>query len=248
METLWTVAMRGGDRTGLDAAAVMALLWAGEITPGTLVCRAGHTQWVALQRDPELALALARAQHAAAGAARPAGGRDPGATPPPAPGEPWFYNVAPGRAILLDVVSVGFYSLVWAYRHRSWLERRAGPITSPFWQFRFDKWLPGEVASAAERVGVQDRVKVELAPINDALLVLSALCFCLLPIVLVIGFSRFSQLQNAAEVVNQAVAPGAPRPPMDVGEWASVLVGLGIWIGLPLLFVLNILLQIAAGH
>jgi hypothetical protein len=166
-------------------------------------------------------------------------------TPPPPAGEPWFHNVAPGRALLLHVVSAGTYALVWAYRHRTWLERRRGrPLTSPFWQFRADKWLPLELAGAARQAGVADRVTIDLQPINDALLVLSALCFCLLPVTVGIGVHRFLQMQKAAEVVNQAVAPGAPRPPMDVGEWLSVLVGLGLWIGVPLLVALNVLLAV----
>jgi hypothetical protein len=235
METLWAVATRDGQRTGLDTAAVIALLRSGEITPASLVWREGWPDWVPLRQVPELAGALAPAPGFGAR-------RDPASTPPPGPGEPWFYNVAPGRALLLWWASAGFYALVWAYRHRSWLERRAGAITSPFWQFRYDRWLPAEVASAAQRVGVRDRVKVTLAPINDALLVLSALCCCLLPIVLGIGVLRLTELQKAAEVVNQAVAPGAARPPMDVGEWVSLVVGLGVWIGFPLLFGLNLLL------
>jgi GYF domain 2 len=234
--SLWWVAAPGGVVGPAGAAQVLEMVRTGQATPASLVCRVGHTEWVALGRDPELALVLAQVQRGAPGRVE---------TPPPPPGEPWFYNVAPGRALLLDVVSVGSYALVWAYRHRSWLERRRGALTSPLWQFRADKWLPVEIASAAQRVGVAHRVTIDLQPINDALLVLSALCCCLLPITLGIGVHRFIQMQNAAEIVNQAVAPGAPRPPMDVGEWLSVLVGLGIWIGLPLLFALNVLLEAA---
>lgn len=234
--SLWWVAGPGGVVGPMGAAQVQEMVRAGQATAASLVCRVGQTEWVAVGSDPELAPALARAYVAPR----------PVATPPPPPGEPWFYNVEPGRALLLDVVSFGTYALVWAYRHRTWLERRQGPVTSPIWQFRADKWLPREIASAAERVGVRHRVTIDLQPINDALLVLSALCFCLLPVVLGIGVHRFIQMQKAAEIVNQTVAPGAPRPPMDVGEWLSVLVGFGIWIGLPLLFVLNILLEIAA--
>ena len=233
METLWWMAARGGVAGPVDTAGLMARLRAGEITPATLVCRAGDTQWVALQGVPELSLELAREHR---GPAR----HDPARTPPPAPGEPWFYNVAPGRAALLDVVSFRLYSLVWAYRHRQWLERRAGSITSPFWQFRFDKWLPAEIAGAAHRLGLRDRIRIDLSPLDNTLLVLSAFCFCLLPIVLVIGFQKLVQAQKAAEIVNQAVAPDARRPPMDLGEWVSVLAGLGLWIGLPLLFALNV--------
>jgi hypothetical protein len=233
METLWWMAAPGGVAGPFDTADLKRRLRAGEIAPATLVCRAGDTRWVAIQETPELSLELAREHR---GPAR----HDPAQTPPPAPGEPWFYNVAPGRAALLDVVSFRLYSLVWAYRHRRWLERRAGPITSPFWQLRFDKWLPPEIASAAHRLGVRDRVRIDLAPLNNALLVLSALCVCLLPIVLVIGFQKLVQAQKAAEIVNQAVAPNAPRPSMDLGEWVSVLLGLGMWIGMPLLFALNV--------
>jgi hypothetical protein len=235
--TLWWLAGPGGVVGPMGAQQVLEMVRTGEATPASLVCRVGQTEWIALGRDPDLAPALAGARQLAPGHVE---------TPPPPPGEPWFYNVAPGRALLLDVVSAGTYALVWAYRHRSWLERRRGPVTSPLWQFRADKWLPREIASAAERVGVRHRVTIELQPINDALLVLSALCCCLLPVVLAIGVHRFVQMQKAAEIVNQAAAPGAPRPPMDVGEWLSVLVGLGIWIGLPLLFVLNVLLEVAA--
>jgi len=233
--SLWWVAVPGGGVVGpFGAAQVLEMVRTGQATPASLVCPVGRTEWVAMERDPELAPVLAQARRAAPGRAE---------TPPPPPGEPWFYNVAPGRALLLDVVSAGTYGLVWAYRHRRWLERRRGPLTSPLWQFRADKWLPREIASAAQQVGVAHRVTIELQPINDALLVLSALCCCLLPITLGIGVHRFIQMQNAAEVVNQATAPGAPRPPMDVGEWLSVLVGLGLWIGLPLLLALNLWLE-----
>jgi hypothetical protein len=238
MDSLWAVVTRDGQRTGLDTAAVIALMRAGEITPASLVWREGYPNWVPVRQVPELAEALApspgfRGRH------------DAWTTPPPPPGEPWFHNVSPGRALLLDIASGGLYALVWAYRHRSWLERRTGhAISSAFWMFRYDKWLPAEVAAAAQRAGVRDRVTVTMAPINDALLILSAFCFCLLPVVLGIGVFRLRELQTAAEVVNQAVAPGAPRPPMDVGDWLSVLVGLGIWGGLLLLFALNLLVAI----
>jgi GYF domain 2 len=236
MQTLWTVATRGGNREGLDTPALMALLRAGAIAPSSPVWRAGYSAWVPLQLVPELALAIARESSIA-------GGHDPAAMPPPPPGEPWFYNVAPDRALLLDVVSAGTYSLIWAYRHRRWLERRGGPITSPLWQFRWDKWLPVEVVSAADRVGVLHLVRLDLAPMNDVLLVLSSFCCCLVPVILVVGVVRLGQVQKAAEIVNQAVAPNAPRPPMDMGEWVSVLFGLAVWIGAPLMLALNFWLK-----
>jgi hypothetical protein len=238
MDTLWAVMTRTGQRTGLDTAAVIALMRAGDITPASLVWREGFPNWVPLRQVPELAGALAPAPGVQ-------GGHQPWETPPPPPGQPWFHNVSPGRALLLDIASGGFYSLVWAYRHRTWLEGRTGhPLSSAFWTFRYDKWLPAEVAAAAQRAGVRDRVNVTLAPISDVLLVFSAFCFCLLPVVLCIGVLRLRELQTAAEVVNQAVAPGAPRPPMDVGEWISAVVGLGIWGCMLLLFGLNLLVAL----
>lgn len=233
MGTLWTVWTRNGERSGVDAAGLQEMLRSGEAAPHTTVRRHGDARWQPITSVPEVALAVARAEYAARG-------HDPADTPPPPPGEPWFYNVAPRRAVLLHLLSAGLYSFVWSHRHRTFLERRAGPVSSPFWQLRYDRWLPGEVATAAQRLGLLDEILLDVRPLGDTLLVLSAVCP---PVAVAIGFAKASDLQSAAEVVNRAVAPGAPRPPMDVGEWVSVSAGLCCWIALPLLAGLEVLLR-----
>lgn len=217
----------------MDGAAVVALVRSGEARPDTQICSTDDRVWIEMRYVGALAGEMARLDAIATAAQE-------SLTAPPPPGEPWFYNVSPGRAMLLEILSLHGYAAVWSIRHREWIERRAGPLGSPIWQLRFDKWLPRQIATAAEQVGVRDRILLDLAPIDNGLLLLSGLCGCFMPITLAVGFHKLLQAQEAAEIVNQAVAPDAPRPPMGLGEWMAVLLGLAGWIGLPLLLVLHV--------
>jgi hypothetical protein len=124
--------------------------------------------------------------------------------PPPPPGEPWFYNVPVRRAVALHCVSCGWYSHVWHYRHQSWLRRRARIPGSAY--DNVYALLLDEITFASARLGLPDPLGVLLA-----------------------RWTFIGKAQSAAEIVNQAVAPGASRPPMGFGEWAAIAGGLVQW-------------------
>lgn len=237
MQRQWFVASPGGVRGPMDGEAVVRLVRSGEIQPGTQVCCAVERDWAPMQRFLELVDEMAR-QDAAALAAPP----EPWVgVPPPPPGEPWFYDVPTGRAILLQVASFGWYFPVWQHRHQSWLRRR-GPVHGSQYD-DVDRMLPWQLGVAKASLGLRPGSEQHLPPHSAGLYVLVYFICLLLPILVAVELQFIVGAQRAAEEVNRAVAPMAARPPMELGEWLSLAGGLVSW-GIAALLLVGLILQV----
>lgn len=219
MERQWFVAARSGLLGPMDGAAVVGLVRSGEARPDTQVCSTDERYWIDMRRVPELAREMAQQDGKAL--AEPYV-----CAPPPPPGEPWFYNVPFGRAVLLQWLSFGFYFPAWEHEHHSWLRRRSPPQGV---RYAGQVLMAAELASAHARVGLPDP-GLRLQPVSEGLYALCWITLFLLPIVAVIELQYLVAVQTAAAAVNRQVAPGAaPPPPMGFSEWLAVALGLAVW-------------------
>jgi hypothetical protein len=223
----WFVSHDGRTHGPIRESQLLDQVRRGELPWDTQVWHGSAPRWLRLGDCEALAPALVE-RHRREAAARLA-------VPPPPPGEPWFYPVSAFTVAVLNLVTLGFYRLVWRHQHRVWALRRAGLPTSfldLFLEVEFP--LPHELVEAAERTGVRLRhdPTATMGP-HLGLVALLVTCFPVgLLVQAVVRARDDSALQRTANRLNSAVAPRRLPPFLGWAE-VGVLAGLSaVWLGL----------------
>lgn len=128
-------------------------------------------------------------------------------------GQPWYFEVATTKFVVMSIVTFGIYDLYWVYQQWQCERARTGEDLSPFWRTFFTPiWtfsLFRRISRVSEETGTGG-----IPHQAYALIYFLSIFTVRLPdpywLISVLGFVPMIPVQSAATRVNQTVAPGAP--------------------------------------